>query len=78
MLMHALMLGSRANGPGLRAVVWFQGCTLGCRSCWNRQTHPFRGEDIPPCDLNHKMAASAVLYFLGAADSRNTAALSVG
>lgn len=52
MLMHALMLGSRANGPGLRAVVW--------------------------CDLNHKMAASAVLYFLGAADSRNTAALSVG
>jgi anaerobic ribonucleoside-triphosphate reductase activating protein len=34
---------SRANGPGLRAVVWVQGCTLGCPGCFNPQTHPAQG-----------------------------------
>jgi anaerobic ribonucleoside-triphosphate reductase activating protein len=34
--MHAYLPHSRANGPGLRAVVWFQGCTLGCPGCFNR------------------------------------------
>jgi len=23
-------------GPGERFVIWVQGCTLGCRGCWNR------------------------------------------
>jgi pyruvate-formate lyase-activating enzyme len=27
MLLHALIPASRANGPGLRAVVFFQGCS---------------------------------------------------
>ena len=26
MLLHALIPASRANGPGMRAVVFFQGC----------------------------------------------------
>jgi anaerobic ribonucleoside-triphosphate reductase activating protein len=43
MLLHALIPASRANGPGLRSVIFFQGCTLTCRSCWNPQSHPFRG-----------------------------------
>ena len=30
---------SRANGPGVRTVVWFQGCTLGCVGCFNPATH---------------------------------------
>lgn len=29
---------SRANGPGARAVVWVQGCTLGCPGCFNPDT----------------------------------------
>jgi len=45
MLIHAIVSGSRVNGPGLRAVVYLQGCTVGCRSCWNPQTHPFSGEE---------------------------------
>jgi anaerobic ribonucleoside-triphosphate reductase activating protein len=45
MLIHAVLAGSRVNGPGLRVVVYFQGCTIGCRSCWNPQTHPFSGEE---------------------------------
>ncbi len=31
MLLHAFIPSSRANGPGLRSVVFFQGCTLACR-----------------------------------------------
>ena len=46
MLLHALIPASRANGPGLRAVVFFQGCTLGCPGCWNPSTHPFRGTEV--------------------------------
>lgn len=37
--LHAFEPFSRANGPGLRAVVWFQGCTLGCPDCFNPATH---------------------------------------
>ena len=36
---HEFLRGSRANGPGIRNVVWFQGCTIGCPGCFNPQTH---------------------------------------
>ena len=36
---HAIEPRSRANGPGVRFVVWFQGCTLGCPGCFNPATH---------------------------------------
>lgn len=36
---HAVEPRSRANGPGTRFVVWFQGCTLGCPGCFNPTTH---------------------------------------
>jgi anaerobic ribonucleoside-triphosphate reductase activating protein len=45
MLLHAFISGSRVNGPGLRAVVYFQGCSLGCRNCWNPETHSFTGKE---------------------------------
>ncbi|HNT54298.1 MAG TPA: 4Fe-4S single cluster domain-containing protein [Anaerolineaceae bacterium] len=41
--LHHLETHSRANGPGLRAVVWVQGCTLGCPGCFNPATHSRRG-----------------------------------
>jgi len=41
--LHAFEPASRANGPGLRAVVWFQGCTLNCFGCFNPATHELRG-----------------------------------
>jgi anaerobic ribonucleoside-triphosphate reductase activating protein len=34
---------SRANGPGLRAALWLQGCTLACPGCFNPETHPAAG-----------------------------------
>ncbi len=46
MLLHALIPASRANGPGLRAVVFFQGCKVGCVGCWNPRTHHFHGAEV--------------------------------
>lgn len=37
---HSLLERSEVNGPGTRAVVWVQGCSLHCSSCWNPETHP--------------------------------------
>jgi len=37
---HDFMARSRANGPGVRAVLWLQGCSLGCSGCFNPATHP--------------------------------------
>lgn len=45
MLIHGLVSGSRVNGPGLRAVVYFQGCTLHCPNCWNPETHTLTGDE---------------------------------
>jgi anaerobic ribonucleoside-triphosphate reductase activating protein len=36
---HALAESSRVNGPGCRAVLWLQGCQLGCPQCFNVSTH---------------------------------------
>ena len=45
MLVHAQIDASRVNGPGLRAVLFVQGCLLGCRDCWNPATHRLTGAD---------------------------------
>src|SRR5882672_10799640 len=45
MFLYAFVPASRANGPGLRAVVYFQGCSLQCAGCWNPDTHKFRGAE---------------------------------
>lgn len=43
--LHRFLPVSRANGPGQRAVIWTQGCTLGCSGCFNPETHtPDAGE----------------------------------
>ncbi len=43
MKIHQFLPFSQANGPGTRAVVWVQGCTLGCPGCFNVPTHPAAG-----------------------------------
>ena len=45
MLLHAFIPASRANGPGLRAVVFCQGCSVGCCGCFNPETHAFEGRE---------------------------------
>ncbi len=39
--LHGLISFSRVNGPGLRYVVFFQGCARGCPGCFNPETHGF-------------------------------------
>ena len=39
---HVLPNG-RIYGPGVRFVLWLQGCTLGCKGCWNQQFWPAEG-----------------------------------
>lgn len=36
---HGVLPESRVNGPGRRAVVHLQGCTLACPACFNPETH---------------------------------------
>ena len=37
--LHGFEGSTRANGPGVRAAVWVQGCTIGCPGCFNPGTH---------------------------------------
>jgi len=60
MLLHAILPASRANGPGLRAVVFFQGCSLGCEKCFNPHTHGFQGAESTPEDV-----VDALIYTYG-------------
>jgi anaerobic ribonucleoside-triphosphate reductase activating protein len=43
---HQFLAHSRANGPGVRAVLWVQGCTLGCSGCFNEPTHSTKGGEM--------------------------------
>ena len=46
------MSRSRANGPGVRAVIWVQGCTIGCRGCYSASTHLHEAYSLhPPSEI---------------------------
>jgi len=56
---HAWENASRANGPGLRAVIWVQGCSLGCPGCFNPSTHdPGSGYEIDTETLAQEILSS--------------------
>jgi anaerobic ribonucleoside-triphosphate reductase activating protein len=55
--LHAFLPSSRANGPGLRAVAWVQGCPLRCPGCCNPGTHdPGGGQMVGVKDLAKTVA----------------------
>ena len=58
MLIHGFIAHSRVNGPGVRAVVYFQGCNLGCVGCWNPATHAFAGTSRGVQDLAEQVAVA--------------------
>src|SRR5512142_2285205 len=47
---HSFLESSRSNGPGNRAVLWVQGCSLGCPGCFNPETHPTDPAELIPVD----------------------------
>ena len=52
-----IRLRSRVNGPGVRSVVWVQGCTIGCPGCFNPHTHAHeRRRLLEPVKLAHHLA----------------------
>ena len=60
MRIHATLAGSRANGPGLRSVVFVRGCALACPGCQNPLTHPFgTGQDFDPDGLASHIVRNA-------------------
>lgn len=46
-----LQTDSIVDGPGLRAVIWTQGCSHNCKGCQNPQTHDFNGGGLVPIEL---------------------------
>lgn len=48
--LHAFVPMSWANGPGTRAVIWVQSCSLGCPGCYNPDTHPLSGGELVEVD----------------------------
>lgn len=40
---HGFLAESSVNGPGLRSVLWVQGCFMACPGCFNTETHPMSG-----------------------------------
>jgi anaerobic ribonucleoside-triphosphate reductase activating protein len=61
MLLHAFVPASRANGPGLRTVVYFQGCSLQCADCWNPDTHKFRGIEVTVLEVAQRFEEASRL-----------------
>jgi anaerobic ribonucleoside-triphosphate reductase activating protein len=57
MLLHGFVPISRANGPGRRAVIWFQGCSLHCPGCFNSKTHAFEGVPTDNTEIVERVLA---------------------
>lgn len=74
--LHAFEPRSRANGPGSRFVVWFQGCSLGCPGCFNPKTHDpagatdDSGPDDPESPENQVRTVAALVERIAAASAR--------
>lgn len=54
---HEVCTYSRVNGPGVRAVVWTQGCSIGCKGCFNPSTHSSEqeGSEYNPIELGRTL-----------------------
>ena len=46
-----LTIDSIVDGPGLRAVLWTQGCAHHCKGCQNESTWDFNGGGLVPIDM---------------------------
>ena len=46
-----LQADSIVDGPGLRAVLWTQGCAHHCKGCQNASTWDFNGGGLVPLDM---------------------------
>ena len=57
---HDVLPRSSIYGPGERWVLWVQGCTLGCKGCWNVETWSRRtGTERTVASLVSELEAAA-------------------
>lgn len=57
----AVRLRTRTNGPGWRAAVWVQGCSIRCPGCFNPHTHPHERRRLwPPEELAARLVNADV------------------
>lgn len=62
-LINSIFTGSALDGPGVRSVVFFQGCPLRCAYCHNPETRSIDGgEEISASLLYEKISRYAVYY----------------
>ncbi|HIW31682.1 MAG TPA: radical SAM protein [Candidatus Paenibacillus intestinavium] len=60
MHIHSFTPSTFVNGPGNRAMIHFQGCTLACPGCFNTATHPKEaGEEVTVNELIDRIPATA-------------------
>lgn len=60
---NSIFTGSAVDGPGVRSVVFFQGCPLRCAYCHNPETqNPSGGEEISADALFNKISRYANYY----------------
>ncbi|MCL5035966.1 MAG: radical SAM protein [Chloroflexi bacterium] len=53
---HSFIPDTRANGPGRRACIWFQGCTISCNECCNVHiTNSEDGENVEIADIVNRI-----------------------
>jgi anaerobic ribonucleoside-triphosphate reductase activating protein len=64
MLIHGFVAHSQVNGPGVRAIVYLQGCNLGCAGCWNSATHAFAGPPREAGDVAEQIANAHQNHFI--------------
>ncbi|WP_040588293.1 4Fe-4S single cluster domain-containing protein [Alkalispirochaeta alkalica] len=58
MIIHSFLPRSTVNGPGVRSVLWLQGCERSCPGCFNPEALPVRG--------GREVSVAAVLEWLPA------------
>lgn len=56
---HDIVPRSFVNGPGPRACIWLQGCSLACPGCFNPETHSFESGQL----VDVKEIAEQILSF---------------
>lgn len=56
MQIHKILLNTKAEGPGVRACVWVQGCSHGCRGCFAKHLwNPKDGTEMSAEDIIEKI-----------------------
>jgi anaerobic ribonucleoside-triphosphate reductase activating protein len=63
--LHHFEPRSRANGPGLRSVLWLQGCTLSCPGCFNPLTYAKDAGQLVPLDAIFRQIVAQSSYIEG-------------